>query len=139
MPFRSDFDALYREHIKGVCGQLSLSVARADDIFGSEHIINEVWAALKSCEIVIAECSSVNANVYYELGIAHTLGKRTLLLSQNIEHIPFDLRHWRHLTYNEKNLTSGEFAQQLRAMIQNEMANAIPNQHDLGFERKPQS
>ncbi len=52
-----------------------------------------------SPDLVIADLSGQNPNVFYEVGIAHTLGKPVLLLSQSIEDVPFDLRHRRVLPY----------------------------------------
>ena len=48
---------------------------------------------------MIADLSVQNPNVFYEVGIAHTLEKPVLLLSQSIEDVPFDLRHRRVLPY----------------------------------------
>jgi hypothetical protein len=58
-----------------------------------------VWECLVTCEVVIADMSTKNANVFYETGIAHTLGKTTILLSQSIDDVPFDLRHLNVIVY----------------------------------------
>jgi hypothetical protein len=49
--------------------------------------------------IVIVDFSGRNPNVFYEAGIAHTLGKNVIPITQRIEDIPFDLRHHRVLEY----------------------------------------
>ena len=43
--------------------------------------------------------SRANPNVYYELGIAHSYRKNVILLAQNIDELPFDLRSYRHIPY----------------------------------------
>ena len=50
--------------------------------------------------IVIADITGRNANVFYELGMAHAFGKDVILLSQNEEYIPFDLNRFRHCIYS---------------------------------------
>jgi hypothetical protein len=45
--------------------------------------------------VVICDCTGRNPNVFYEIGIAHTLGREVILITQNPEDIPFDLRHLR--------------------------------------------
>jgi len=43
-----------------------------------------------------------NPNVFYEVGYAHAICKMTILLTQNAEDIPFDLKHFPHIIYNNK-------------------------------------
>ena len=71
--------------------------------------MSEVWAALNGCRLVIAETTLVNPNVYYELGIAHTLGKPTVLLTQHTDfkNVPFDIQHMRFIAY-ENSIDGGE-------------------------------
>ena len=68
---------------------------------------------------MIVETTEVNANVYYELGIAHTLGKPAILLSQtkNIEELPFDIRHLRFLVYEDSIEGSADLEERLRKTI----------------------
>jgi hypothetical protein len=49
--------------------------------------------------VVICDCTGRNPNVFYEIGIAHTLGREVILITQNPEDIPFDLRHLRYVRY----------------------------------------
>ena len=52
-----------------------------------------------SSRFIIAELSHNNPNVFYELGIAHSLGKKTICITQNSDDIPFDIKHLRHIKY----------------------------------------
>jgi hypothetical protein len=99
MPFSKPFDAVYEEAIKPACLSITLRVGRGDDIFGATHVINDIWSAIYGADDVIADCTSKNPNVFYELGMAHTLGKKVILIARTEEDIPFDLRHWRYITY----------------------------------------
>jgi hypothetical protein len=93
-----------------VVSELNLTIKRGDDFASlSGSIINEIWAALNACHLVIVETTEVNANVYYELGIAHTLGKPAILLTQEkeVQKLPFDIRHLRFIVY-ENTIPGGE-------------------------------
>jgi len=104
MPFRERYDAVYNEVIRPVTAELNLSIKRGDDFSSTQgSIMQEVWAAIHGCRLVIAETTANNPNVYYELGIAHMLGKPAILLTQmqHVDQIPFDIRHLRFLIYDE--------------------------------------
>lgn len=120
MPFREAYQGVYQNIIRPVVGSLNLTIKRGDDFASLQgSIMAEVWAALNACKLVIVETTEVNANVYYELGIAHTLGKPAILLTQNkeVEQIPFDIRHLRFIVY-ENTIQGGEkLEQELRKTI----------------------
>lgn len=120
MPFRERFDAIYHNVIRPVVADLNLMMKRGDDFSSTRgSIIAEVWAAIYGCKVVIVETTEINANVYYELGMAHMLGKPTILLTQTkaVDQLPFDIRHLRFIVY-EDSITGGEkLEQDLRKSI----------------------
>ena len=63
--------------------------------------MEDVWKGINEANIVIADITNRNPNVFYELGIAHTLGKKVILLTQHIEDIPFDLKRYRIIEYED--------------------------------------
>ena len=65
----------------------------ADEIHEEREIINITWEQILRADLIIADLTKKNANVFYELGYAHALGKNTIPLTQSIEDVPFDLRH----------------------------------------------
>jgi hypothetical protein len=102
MPFLPEYDYLYQGIMKPLCAELGLTIRRGDDFQSSRgSIMEEVWAALNACRFVIAEISGGNDNVFYELGIAHTLNKPAILITQarRPEEVPFDVRHLRYVQY----------------------------------------
>lgn len=104
MPFRDKYNAIFENVIRPVTANLNLTIKRGDEFSSTRgSIMQEVWAALNACKLVIVETTEINPNVYYELGIAHTLGKPAILLSQTkeIDAIPFDIRHLRFLVYDD--------------------------------------
>lgn len=121
MPFKDELTPVYQDHIKSVANKLGLSVSRADDFFSSGSIMRDVWEAIYSAKAIVADCTGRNPNVFYEIGIAHTLGKLVVLISQSIEDIPFDLRHLRTIIYNYTPRGVQNFEEALLATLQNEM------------------
>lgn len=120
MPFREQFNGVYHNIVRPIATSLNLTVKRGDDFTSVRGaIMQEVWAALNACRLVIAETTEVNANVYYELGIAHTLGKPAILLTQNrdVQDIPFDIRHLRFIVYDNTIEGGEKLAQELRRAI----------------------
>ena len=78
---------------------MGLACKRVDDIWVDSTIIQDVFSLIYHSKIVICDFTGKNANVLYEAGIAHTLGRTVIPLAQHISDIPFDLRHHRHLMY----------------------------------------
>lgn len=94
-PFREPFDTIYSDHIRPAVEKASMRCKRADEIYGTRPIIDDVWELINQSRFVIADVTAKNPNVLYELGIAHTVGKPAIILAQNIDDVPFDLRHIR--------------------------------------------
>lgn len=98
MPFDMVFDPVY-EMLKRVTLSFDIHCRRADDIWENPAIIQDVVSLIDHSRIVICDCTNRNPNVFYEIGIAHTLGRETILLTQNEYDMPFDLRHLRYIKY----------------------------------------
>jgi hypothetical protein len=99
-PFREPFDTIYGSRVKPAVTALGCSIIRADEIFGTGVVIDDVWNGIVASSLVIAELTGKNPNVMYEVGMAHTIGRPVLMLSQYAEDIPFDLRHRRAIIYD---------------------------------------
>jgi hypothetical protein len=121
MPFSPELQPVYEDHIKPVCDELNLTVARADDLFGADSIISEIWASICSCSILIADCTARNPNVFYEIGISDTVGRPTILITQSIDDVPFDLRHMRCIVYEYTPRGMSKFNESLRNSVIREM------------------
>ena len=98
MPFDMSFDAVY-EKLNDITSGFDLHCRRADDIWENPAIIQDVVSLIDHSRVVICDCTGRNPNVFYEIGIAHTLGRETILVTQNEHDIPFDLRHLRYVRY----------------------------------------
>jgi hypothetical protein len=103
MPFKELFDTIYEDHIKPTVERLeghSLRCRRADDIYRVGPFMDDVWEQTCRARFLIAELTGRNPNVFYELGIAHTVGKKVIMLTQTMEDVPADLRHHRVIPYS---------------------------------------
>jgi len=117
MPFIPELRTVFDDHIKKAAKELGLSAARADDFFSIGSIMQDVWSAINYARVVIADCTQRNPNVFYEIGIAHTLGKETILISQDLKDIPFDLRHLRFIIYDPTPRGMTEFEEGLKSTL----------------------
>lgn len=100
MPFKEPFDGYYEDIISPLAGSLGLRAIRSDKIYGTKPIISDVWRLIWESRVVIADVTTKNPNVNYELGICHALGVPTVLVSKRIEDVPFDYRHRRCIIYD---------------------------------------
>ena len=98
MPFGAEFTPVYKALQKAAIG-IGLKCQRADDIWINHHVIQDIVDLIAKAKVVICDCSGRNPNVFYEIGIAHSLGKDVILIARSDDDIPFDLRHLRFLTY----------------------------------------
>jgi hypothetical protein len=101
MPFAEPFETYYKKIIKPAVDDNELYAVRGDSLFRSTHIMDDIWSAITESTLVIAELTGKNPNVYYELGLAHAMKKPAILISSNIEDVPFDLRPLRVLIYDK--------------------------------------
>src|ERR1700756_2787292 len=87
MPFDPVFNEIYetiREAMEGP--ELSFNCSRADDLQGGGHIIEDILREIAEAEIVVADLTGRNPNVFYELGIAQMVKdvEKVILLSQDV-------------------------------------------------------
>lgn len=109
MPFSKEYQDVYT-HIKSACSSLWLECKRADDIWEDHTFIQDIFSLIYRSKIVIVDFTGKNPNVMYETGIAHTLGKIVIPITQNLADIPSDIQHHRALKYlpNSEGLKSLE-------------------------------
>jgi len=119
MPFHPSFDQVYAK-IKATAEEFHLRCRRADDIWENPAVIQDVVSLIDRSKIVICDCTGRNPNVFYEIGIAHTLGREVILITQAEEDIPFDLRHLRYVKY----LNNGEGLDDLSERLKKRLSKA---------------
>ncbi|MCU0093824.1 nucleoside 2-deoxyribosyltransferase [Pseudomonas koreensis] len=109
-PFHPKYEPTYHT-IKNVCTRLGLECMRGDEQFKPGAVLSHILELIAQASIVIVNIDGRNPNVYYELGIAHAMGKKTILVASDIESVPFDMKAQRIVLHKSKtelehNLTS---------------------------------
>lgn len=105
MPFNRAMLPVYDAIRKGATSQ-GLLTQRVDDLWEHSTVIQDIFGLIFRSAIVVCDFTGKNPNVFYECGIAHTLGKHVVPIAQHEDDVPFDLRHHRYLKYlaNEEGL-----------------------------------
>jgi len=102
MPFEQPWSSNFYDNLYKILHDLDFAPTRADKL-SHPDVIKEIWKGINTSEIVIVEITGQSANVFYELGIVHTLGKDVIILVQNQDRykIPFDIHGRRFITYTD--------------------------------------
>ncbi|MDB6102791.1 MAG: hypothetical protein JWO52_2790 [Gammaproteobacteria bacterium] len=126
-PYGTYYDAIFRPAIE----KASLVPVRADtEIFSTGKIMDQILRGIRAADVLLAELTTKNANVYYELGIAHALGKPVVLIAANESDVPFDLRHIRVIYYD---MTDPFWGSKLIDKISDNIISAINNPEEAIF------
>ena len=103
-PFNDNYRGIYLA-IREVCSRLNLYCIRGDEEYIPNEIFPEIIKQIIKSRLIIANITGRNPNVMYELGVAHALGKPTIVVAQDFTDIPFDLNSKRIIIYkNEEQL-----------------------------------
>ena len=97
-PFQREFDRVQSE-LRRVCGSLDLHCKDVNEEWHQSELIHDIFSLIYRSRVVICDFSGKNANVFYEAGIAHTLGRDVIPIVQEEGDMPFDLRHHRYIKY----------------------------------------
>ena len=99
-----DFDKVDKELIQPALKQAGVKGSTTASIVEQGNIREDMFAQLLLADLVVADLSIHNANVFYELGIRHALrDQKTFLIRCSKDEIPFDLKTDRYLTYPADN------------------------------------
>ncbi len=97
-----NFDDVEAKLIAPVLERLGVTGRTTGEIIGQGNIREDMFQLLLTADLVVADLSIHNANVFYELGVRHALRDRhTFLLRSDVDKFPFDLQTDRYFTYNK--------------------------------------
>ena len=131
MPFAPPLGCHYSLIFGPAIKKAGLRPVRADDdIFATGKIIDQVWRGITAAKVLVAELTTRNPNVFYELGLAHALKKPVVLVSSNENDVPFDVRHIRVIYYDVNDPFWGE---KLLAKVAENILSAIKNPEEAIF------
>lgn len=98
------FHPVYRqafEAISGACRDMKMNPMRGDEQAIQGEVFPHIFRLIVRARLVVANIDGRNPNVLYELGIAHGLGKPTILVARRPEDVPFDVRARRLVVYSD--------------------------------------
>jgi hypothetical protein len=119
MPFDKKMYDVFHYGIRGAVNKAGYLCERADEAYFTGDIMERVKLRIKQADLVLADLTQANANVYLEVGYAWGCGKQTVLLVQDANELKFDVKSQRCLVY------SG--IKELEELLQKELEN-IPLQ-----------
>lgn len=100
-PMNPEYQKDY-EWIKEGFSKHNYICTRGDDINVNENLLSHIIGEMLASTFVVANISGRNPNVFYELGIAHALGKDIVLVTRSANDITFDLSSSQVVVYNKK-------------------------------------
>lgn len=116
--------------LANACEKAGVHPVRGDDLFTPTDILEDIWQSINAADFVVADITGRNPNVLYELGIAHTLAKPVIIISEQASDIPIDLATRRVILYEQ----SGEdWHAELEQKISASIAGVV---RDYGFKTK---
>lgn len=137
MPFAAPIGNYYHQVYEPAIQKAGLKPVRADtDIFGTGKIMDQIWSGINNAKVLVAELTSRNPNVFYELGLAHALDKPVVLVSSNEIDVPFDLKHIRVIYYD---MTDPFWGQKLLEKVAENILSALKNPEEAVFKKALQS
>lgn len=130
MPFAASFTAVYQHIIKPAVENCGIDCIRADEE-SQGHIHSQMLDRIYQSLVVIADITGLNANVFYELGVAHSSGYKTIVIcdQDSLDQVPFDIAPYRVFPYPhpEKhdyqtiNRTGAELAREIKSVIDDQL------------------
>lgn len=131
-PFAKPIGDYYEKVYKPAIEKAGLLPVRADtDLFATGKIIDQVWRGINAAKVLLAELTTRNPNVFYELGLAHALKKPVVLVSSNEADVPFDLKHIRVIYYD---VTDPFWGQKLLDKVAENIISAIECPEEAVFD-----
>ncbi len=137
MPFTEPHGSYYSQIYEPAIRKAGLKPVRADDeIFGAGKIMDQIWSGINAAKVLVAELTTKNANVFYELGLAHALKRPVVLVSSNEADVPFDLHHIRVIYYDVNDPFWGK---KLLDKVAENILSAIKNPEEAIFKGEGES
>lgn len=119
MPFTAKLAGVFQTAIRPAVEQAAavlgepLVCFRGDDFHAAGSITRDIVESIHRAKVVVADLSGNNANVFYELGLAHAFGNKTFMITGDVKAVPFDVQSYRIVPYS----VEGEGLEVLRGTL----------------------
>jgi hypothetical protein len=124
MPFGDGFDVVW-EIIQRPLVEAGYHAKRADTDPNHGSVLADIVRGIADARLVVADLTDSNANVFYELGLSHGLRVPTILITQSVEGVPFDLRMYRLEPYGTEYSKARDFQDRLREAAERYLSNDL--------------
>lgn len=119
MPF-AGFDSVYLA-LQEVVAEVGGVCVRADNIWKHNAIIDDIVDLIARSRVIVCDVTNRNPNVFYEMGLAHMLGRQVVIITQNPADVPFDVSHLRYVHY----LNNSEGIDALKDALKDRLRNLL--------------
>ena len=123
MPFSDELRVVFEQLIQPALA--GFEVIRADSRLDERGILEKIITGIRDADLVIADITNTNPNVMYELGIAHTLGKPTIMIAQSADRLPFDIRSYPVHEYSAHFAQAADLTRVLRELSERHLAGEL--------------
>jgi len=124
MPYKDEFFQMY-ETLKIKLGE-KYTFTHAEEEGNQQNILKDVIQPIYDADLILADLTGLNPNVLYELGIAHTLNKKTIIITKDdVAQLPFDLKQYRAKNYGDHFLKFEEMIKYVETTIEGAITNTI--------------
>jgi len=113
-----NWDDHYKSVIEPAIKELKMTAIRADEIYGAKPLLDRLWQGIQEAEIVVAELTGRSPNVLYEVGLAHVIGKRILILTMYPDDVPVDLAEFVQIRYSAEGIGLVQFTRELKSNLE---------------------
>ncbi|UCE08082.1 MAG: SUMF1/EgtB/PvdO family nonheme iron enzyme, partial [bacterium] len=101
MPFKDEMKEVYRKAIKPACEQAGFNCLRVDELKGAFNINRKIIQHIFTSDAIVADLTDRNPNVFYEMGVAHAIDNKTIMIIQKKDPMPFDVSTYHSIQYEQ--------------------------------------
>ena len=143
MPFSEAFDEVFEYAITPAVESRGFQCIRMDEVVGAINIIHGIIENIFKADLIIADLTGKNANVYYELGVAHSAARsnNTIMIAEEDEDIPFDIAPYKVLKYTRSYKGINKLQKDIAAIINSFESGSLTTNpvQDFRIQQKTQS
>ena len=122
-PFNEDFLALYNE-LKRIFEE-NFDFTNAGDLDNQQNILQDIVEGIYQADVIIADLTGLNANAFYELGLAHAMNKKVIIITQDLGELPFDIKSYRANEYSLQFNKLPKLVEELKKLLFGAIDNSV--------------
>lgn len=126
MPFTNEnnLNSFFQDKLKPYLEKSNYVCERADSN-NEQNLDRSIIEGIYNADIVIADLTRQSCNVFYELGISHTIPKKVLMITQDLNRLPFDVNKYKVIKYDYEKFNESEFTEELNNILSTEETNLV--------------